>query len=97
MRLPEKGVGVLGVYAHHEAALTAGRDGHVSADPKGQATEHPLLGDVGFAGDQLADATGEVFVVRHRGNMVAPGTRVAQERPLLDRALGLLREHALAA
>lgn len=71
MRLREKGVGVLGVYAHHEAALTAGRDGHVSADQKGQATKHPLLGYVGFAGDQLADATGEVFVIRHGGNMVA--------------------------
>jgi hypothetical protein len=32
MRLREKGVGVLGIYGHHQAALTAGRDGHVSAD-----------------------------------------------------------------
>lgn len=73
MRLREKSVGVLGVYAHHEAALTAGRDGHVSADQKGQATKHPLLGHVRFAGDQFADAIGEVFVVRHGGNMVAQG------------------------
>jgi hypothetical protein len=73
MRLLEKGVGVIGVYTHHQAALTAGRDGHVSADQKGQATEHPLLGDVGLAGDQLADPISEVFVVRHGGNMVAQG------------------------
>jgi hypothetical protein len=35
-----------------------------SADQKSQPTEHPLLGDIRFAGDQLADAIGEVFVVR---------------------------------
>ena len=73
MRPREQGVGVLRIYAHQQPALTAGRDGHVSADQKGEATEHPLLGDIGFAGDQLADAIGEVFVVRHGANMVAQG------------------------
>jgi len=71
VRLREKGVGVLGVYAHHQAALSAGRDGHVPTHEKGQATEHPPLGDVGLAGEQLADANGEVFVVRH-GNTWSP-------------------------
>ena len=71
MRLREKGAGVLGGYAHHQAALTAGRDVHVSADQEGQPTKHPLLGDVWLAGDQLTDAMGEVFVVRHGDIMVA--------------------------
>jgi hypothetical protein len=47
--------------------LTAGRDGHVSADQECQASEHPLLGDVGLARDQLTDAIGEVLVVSHGG------------------------------
>ncbi len=71
MRLRKKRVGVLGVYAHHQPALAAGRDGHVPADQKGQAAEHLLLGDIGFAGDQLADPISEVFVVRHGDYMVA--------------------------
>lgn len=82
MRLREKGVGVIGVYAQHQAALTAGRDGHVSADQKGQAAEHPHLGDVGLTGDQLADAAGEVFVVRHGRNMVAQGQGWRKKRGL---------------
>jgi len=46
MRLADQGFGVLGSNAHHQAALTAGRDRHVPADEKGQPSEHPLLGDV---------------------------------------------------
>jgi hypothetical protein len=33
---------------------------HIPADPEGEATEHPLLGDPGLAGDELADPVGEV-------------------------------------
>jgi len=76
------------VHAHHQAALTAGGDGHVSPDQKGQATEHPLLGHVGLAGDQLADAIGEVFVVGHGGNMVHQGQAWRKKRasPLMPRS-----------
>ena len=65
MRIREERVGVLRVDAHHEATLTAGRDGHVSADQKSQPTEHPLRGDIRFAGDQLPDAARELLVIRH--------------------------------
>lgn len=71
MRLRKKGVGLRGVDTHHQAALTAGRNGHVSTNQKGQATEHLLLRDFGVVGDQLADAIGEVFLIRHGDNMIA--------------------------
>jgi hypothetical protein len=82
MRLGDQGVGVLGIDTHHQAALTAGRDRHVAADEEGQASEHPLLGDVGFAGDQLADPVGEIFVVRHRAAWFTSHTGRRHERPI---------------
>ena len=47
------------------AAMTAGGHRHVAVDQEGEPAEHRRLGDLGLAGDQLADAVGEVLVVRH--------------------------------
>ena len=104
MRLGDQRVGVLGIDSHHQPALTAGRDRHVAADEERQPAEHPLLGDLGLAGDQLADAVGEIFVIRHRGIMVLPKrvepSRVAaptlgDDRPVLEGGAALERSGAL--
>ena len=74
------GLVALGVDAHHQAALAAGRDRHVAADQERQPAEHPLLGDVRLGGGiSLADAVGEVLVVRHAG-MIADRLVVSRLR-----------------
>ena len=46
---------------------------HVAADQKGQAAEHLLLGQPGFAGNQCADAIRELLVVGHlERHLLAP-------------------------
>jgi hypothetical protein len=60
-----KHIGVLGIDSDHQAALTAGRYRHSAADEEDEASEHRLLADIGLAGDQLTNAVGEIFVVRH--------------------------------
>ena len=42
MRPGDQGIGVLGVDAHHQPALSAGRDRHGAADEEGQASEYSL-------------------------------------------------------
>ena len=79
MRASRPGLVCLGVDAQHQAALAARRDRHVAADQERQPAEHPLLGDVRLGGDQLADAVGEVLVVRHAG-MIADGLVVSRLR-----------------
>ncbi len=58
-------VGVRWVGTNQQTALTAGRDRHVATDEEGKSAEHLLLGHVRFAGHQLANPTGKVFVIRH--------------------------------
>jgi len=45
--------------------LAARSNGHVAADQKREPAEHLLLGQTGFAGDQLAYASREFLVVGH--------------------------------
>jgi hypothetical protein len=45
--------------------LTAGCNGHVAPDQEGEPTEHLLLGQIGFGGDQLAYASRELLVIGH--------------------------------
>jgi hypothetical protein len=63
--LGEKHISLLGIDSDHQAALTADRDGHSAADEEDEASKHRLLADIGLAGDQLTNAIGEIFVVRH--------------------------------
>ena len=87
MRLGHKRVGVLGVDTDHQAALAAGPHGHVAADEEGETSEHLLFRDVGLAGDQLADAVGEIFVVRHQGIMSTAGRTARSLRSISSRLL----------
>jgi hypothetical protein len=45
--------------------LAAGRDRHVAPDQKREPAEHLLLGQAGFAADQIADPVRELPVVGH--------------------------------
>src|SRR5215218_9397061 len=69
--------------ADQDAALAAGRDGHVAADQEGEPAEHLLLGETGLALDQLTDALREDLVVRHTGDATT-GWRQAQRQNSLD-------------
>ena len=49
-----------------QPACAAGRaHAHVAIEQVRQAAEHLLLGDRALAGEQLAQAVGEILVVRH--------------------------------
>ena len=71
VRLADELVGLLGIHADHQAAPAARRDGHVAADQEREAAEHALLGDIGLAGDQLADPVRQLLVVGHLPRIVA--------------------------
>ena len=68
MRLSQKGFTRVGIHPREQAALTARRNRHVARDEEGEATEHPLLGEVGLVRELLPDPLGEVLVVRHGPN-----------------------------
>jgi hypothetical protein len=48
--------------------LAARTHGHVASDQEREPAEHLLFGETGFAGDQFADAIGEVLVIGHAGD-----------------------------
>jgi hypothetical protein len=54
------------VDAHEDPALAARGDGHVAVHEEREAAEHRLLGHAGLAGDEVANARRERFVVCHR-------------------------------
>jgi hypothetical protein len=85
MRRGHEDSGLGWVDAHHQAALTTRCDRHVAADEEGQAAEHPLLGDVGVAADQLADSMRKVLVVRH-GSIIAY-SHVSEAIPVLGNCI----------
>jgi hypothetical protein len=64
--LGEEPVGVGRIDANQQPSVTAGRDRHVASDQEGEAAEHPLLGEVALAAEQVADAAGEILVVGHQ-------------------------------
>ena len=69
-------VGLGGVGPDEQAALAARGHRHLPVDEERESTEHPLLGDAALAADQLTDAVGEVFVVRHRPSVRRSGVGV---------------------
>ena len=73
---------------NQNAALAAGCDGHVAADQKCEPTEHLLLGQAGFAPDQLANPIRQRLVVGHE-SMVRALVAAEARRP--DLLFGNLR------
>ncbi len=59
-------VRVVRIRARGQAALAAGRDGHVPADQEREPADHALLRHVRLVREQLAEAVGEVLVVGHQ-------------------------------
>jgi MFS family permease len=106
MRFLKQGFRLLRVHPHHQAALPAGRNGHVAADQEGEAAEHALLGQPRLVADQLTNPVGEILVVGHRGHMV-PGMRgltrtgagcgIAWEAPMRRRLADSARAFAATA
>src|SRR5690606_29634664 len=61
----EQPVAVGGADAHQDPAVVGGADRHVAGEEERQPAEHPLLGQVRLARQQVADPLGERLVVRH--------------------------------
>ena len=53
------------VDADEYSTFTAGRNGQVTTDEKGEAAEHLRLRDAGLVDEELTDALGEIVVVGH--------------------------------
>src|SRR5690242_17454397 len=70
MRLLGQLVGLCRVHAQKQAALAARAHGHVAVDEEREAAEHLLLGHALLVRHELADAVGQILVVRHGAIMV---------------------------
>ena len=53
------------VDADEYSTLAAGRNGQVTADEKGEPTEHLRLSDAGLVDEELTNTLGEILVVGH--------------------------------